>query len=67
VEHLVEGVAELRVSVVDEEPERLLVAALHQQVARLLRDPAPIRVGGTGDVLDPPGRQRDEEQDVDPR
>src|ERR671919_2676297 len=39
-EDLVEGVAELRVAVVDEKPEWLLVAELHDQVARLLDDPA---------------------------
>jgi hypothetical protein len=43
-ENLVEGVAELRVAVVDEEPERLLVLELHGQVARLLSDPAAVRV-----------------------
>ena len=41
---VVEGLAELRVSVVDEEPERLLITELHHQVARLLRDPAPSRL-----------------------
>ena len=40
-EDLVEGVAELRVAVVDEKPERSLVAQLHDQVARLLDDPGP--------------------------
>jgi hypothetical protein len=64
--NLVEGVAELRVAVVDEEPERLLVAELYHQVARLLRDPAPVRIGGASDVLDPSRRQRDKEHDVDP-
>jgi hypothetical protein len=39
-EDLVEGVAELAVSIVDEEPEPLLVAELHDQVACLLRGPA---------------------------
>jgi hypothetical protein len=65
-EHLVEGVAELRVSVVDEEQERLLVAELQDEIARLLGDRAPVRVGGSGHVLDPPGCERDEEQHVDP-
>ena len=58
--------AELRVAVVDEKPERLLVAELHDQVARLLSDPASVRVRAAGDVLDPARRQRDEEQGVDP-
>src|SRR5919106_2614357 len=65
-EDLVEGVAELRVAVVDEKPERLLVAELHDQVARLLDDPAAVRIRGAGDVLDPPGRERYEEEHVDP-
>lgn len=65
-EDLVEGVTELRVAIVDEEPERLLVAELHDEVARLLGDPASVRIRAAGDVLDPPSRERDEEQDVDP-
>jgi hypothetical protein len=44
----------------------VLVAELHNEVARLLGDPAFVRVRGAGDVLDPPGRVRDEEEDVDP-
>jgi hypothetical protein len=52
--------------VVDEEPERLLVAQLHHEVARLLRHPTSIRIRRARDVLDPPGRKRDEEQNVDP-
>jgi hypothetical protein len=63
---LVEGVAELCVAIVDEEPERLLVAELHDEVARLLSRPAAVWVRRAGDVLDPPSRQRDEEQHVDP-
>jgi hypothetical protein len=63
---LIEGVAEFRVAIMDEEPERLLVAELHDEVARLLGDPASVRVSAGGDVLDPPGRERDEEEDVDP-
>src|SRR6266536_2907969 len=43
-ENLVKGVAELCVAVVDEKPERLLVAELHDQVARLLGDPAAVRI-----------------------
>jgi hypothetical protein len=34
-------VAELPVPIVDEEPERLVVAELHGEVACLLGDPAP--------------------------
>jgi hypothetical protein len=65
-EGLIEGVAELRVAVVDEEPERLLPAQLHDEVASLLGDPVAVRVRRASDVLDPPRRERDEEQDVDP-
>jgi hypothetical protein len=65
-EDLVEGVAELRVAVVDEQPERVLVAELHAQVARLLCDPAPVGIRAGGDVLDPSRRERDEEQHVNP-
>jgi hypothetical protein len=57
LEDVVEGVAEPRVAVVDEEPERLLVAELHDKVARLLGDPAAVRVRRAGDVFDPPGRE----------
>ena len=46
--------------------QRLLVAELHHQVSRLLRCPAAVGVRGTGDVLDPSSRQRNEEQHVDP-
>ena len=65
-EDLVEGVAELGVAIVDEEPKRLLFAELHDEVARVLGRPAPVRVRAAGDVLDPPGRERDEKQHVDP-
>src|SRR6266496_993431 len=65
-EDLVEGVAELRVAIVDEESDGVLVAELHGEVARLLGDPVPIRVRRASHVLDPPRRERDEEQDVDP-
>jgi len=56
-EHLVEGAAELRVAVVDEKPERLLIPELHHEVARLLGRPLPVRVRGAGEVLDSPGRE----------
>ena len=39
-EDVVEGAADLRISVADEEPERLLFAELHDKVACLLGDPA---------------------------
>ena len=37
------GVAELRVAIMDEEPEWLLVAEPDDEVARLLGDPAAVR------------------------
>jgi len=40
-EDLIEGVAELRVAIVNEKSKRLLVTELHDEVARLLGDPAP--------------------------
>src|SRR6266540_2207778 len=50
----------------DEESDGVLVAELHGEVARLRGDPVPIRVRRASHVLDPPRRERDEEQDVDP-
>src|SRR5436309_1915914 len=50
----------------DQEPVRMLAPELHGEVARLLGYPASVRVRAAGDVLDPPGRERDEEEDVDP-
>src|ERR671931_836639 len=57
---------EFRVAVVYEEPERVLVADLHDKVARLLCGPASVGIRGGGDVSDPSRRQRDEEQLIDP-
>src|SRR6266487_4541734 len=54
-EDLVKGVAELRVAVVDQEPEPVLLAELHDQVAGLLANPCTVRVGRAREVLDPPG------------
>jgi hypothetical protein len=65
-EDLVEGVREFRVAVVYEESEGVLIAELHDEVARLLGCPAPVGIRGGGDVLDPSRRERDEEQHVDP-
>jgi hypothetical protein len=42
------------------------VVEVHQQVPRLLHHPRPIRVARTGEVLDPPRPDRDEEQHVQP-
>ena len=47
-------------------PERLLTREPHGEVARLLSDSASVRVGTAGEVLDPSGRERDEEEDIDP-
>ena len=57
-EDVVEGVAELRVAIVDEEPERLLLAQLHDEVASLLGHPSAVRVRRAGDVLDTSRRER---------
>lgn len=57
---------ELPVAVMNEKPERLVIAELHHDVARLLGDPATVGIGGARDVLDPARRERDEEQDVNP-
>ena len=63
---LIESVTEFAVAVVEQEPEGLLpVGEEHQQVSRLLCDPAPIRVGCARDELDPATLERDEEEDVD--
>src|SRR6266511_4972435 len=43
---LVEAATELPVAIVDQQPERLLIAELHDQVARLLGRPASIRIRG---------------------
>jgi hypothetical protein len=51
-------VAELRVPVVYEEPECVLVAELHDEIPRLLGNPASVRARGAGDVLDPSRRAR---------
>ena len=64
-EDFLEGVAELPVPIMDQKPERLLIAKLHEKVARLLRHPASVGIRAAGDVLDPPRRERDEEQHVD--
>src|SRR6266849_9952858 len=64
-EHIIEPAAELPIPIVNEQPEGLVIAELHDEVARLLGDPASIRVRGAGDVLDPSRRQRDEEENVD--
>jgi hypothetical protein len=64
-EDLVEGGAELRVAVVDQEPnvgERIGEA----EVARLLRDPAPIRIFAGAGEADAAALKLDEEEHVVP-
>jgi len=66
-EDFVEGAAELRVAIVDQQLEsRLMLAQLHGEIASLLGDPGAVRVGCAGDQLEPAGRERDEEEDLDP-
>jgi hypothetical protein len=67
LEDAVEGAAELRVAVVDQEARALAaVVEIHQQVPRLLGHPGRIRVARAGDVLDPARPDRDEEEHVEP-
>src|SRR5206468_9704315 len=64
-EDLVEPAPELRVAVVDQQPEPLIIAQPHHQVASLLRRPTALRVRRARDVPDPSRRERDEQQHVD--
>ena len=67
LEDAVEGAAELRVAIVDQEARPLAaLVEIHQQVARLLRHPGRVRVARACEVLDPAGADRDEEQHVQP-
>jgi hypothetical protein len=53
---LVEGAAELGVAIVDQQLELLrLLAQLHDEVARLLRDPRPVRIRAARDEREPAG------------
>src|SRR5712691_4846250 len=66
-EDLVELACELAVAVTDQKPRLdVLIAKLHQQVARLLGHPATVRVGRDPGDADAPGRKFDEEQHVEP-
>jgi hypothetical protein len=59
VEDLVEAAAKLAVAVVEEEAKGLLpIVEEHQQVARLLCDPATIRIGRARHELDPAALER---------
>src|SRR6266536_5850352 len=66
-EDLVELAGELAVAVADEKPRKAdtVVVELHQQVARLLRHPAAVRIGRDPGEVDATGRELDEEQDVE--
>src|SRR5206468_4251392 len=57
---------ELAVAITDQELRAdALVLELHQQVARLLRHPAAVRVGRDPGQVDTPGRKLDEEQHIE--
>src|SRR5437870_10926958 len=65
-EYLVEGSAELRIAVVDQEAHRARPnAAVDHEVARLLSCPRPARVPGGAGEVNPAGVQLDEEQHVE--
>lgn len=67
LEDAVEGAAELRVPIMDQEARPLAaVAEIHQQVACLLAHPHRVGVARTREVLDPARADRDEEQHVQP-
>ena len=66
-EDVVEGAAELRVAIMDQQLElRLMLARLHDEVASLLGDPGAVGVGSAGDELEPARREREEEEHIDP-
>jgi hypothetical protein len=66
-EDLVEGSRELAVAVADQEPRPLLLfGPLHHQVARLLRDPSTVRVGGHTSEMDAPTLELNEEEHMQP-
>ena len=63
----VKGAAELRIPVVDQKPGLLaVIVKVHQQVARLLQHPRAVRVARTGDALDAPAADTDEDEHVQP-
>jgi hypothetical protein len=55
---------ELAVAVADQDPRKrsAVVVELHKQIARLLSDPAAVRVGRDPGEMDPTRRELDEEQ-----
>jgi hypothetical protein len=65
LEHLVEGGAELGVSIVDHEREVLAaILQTHREAPRLLGRPRPIRIGGDTSEMHASARELDEGQDV---
>jgi hypothetical protein len=67
VEDVVEGAGELRIPIANKEAHSSAPLAQHQaQVAGLLGNLSPIRVGGHPGEVDPPGVQLDEEQHAQP-
>ena len=66
-EHRVEPGGESAVPVPDEVPEPPgLITEVHQQVPGALGDPWPVRVGRDAEQPDPPGRELDDEEEVQP-
>src|SRR6266542_4158554 len=67
VEDGVEGAAELRIAVMDQEPGPVAATVdVHQQVARLLQHPGAVGVARAGYVLDPAAADADEHEYVQP-
>jgi hypothetical protein len=65
--YLIEAASELAVAIVKQNAEALPpVGELHQQIPRLLCDPAAIGVARAGDELDPAALEGDEEEHVGP-
>jgi hypothetical protein len=66
-EDVVEGTGELRIPITNKEAHSSAPLAQHEaQVAGLLGDPSPIRVGGHPGEVDSPSVQLDEEQHIQP-
>src|SRR5664279_291338 len=66
-EHAVERRSELRVAIPDQKPDRSdPLAQIHDQVARLLRDPRPARMTGNPEDVDAPSLGFDHEEDIQP-
>ena len=65
-EHVVEGSGELSGAVADQEPEPVIVAESHEEVAGGLGGQWPRRVGGDPGEMHSTGVHLDDEQDVEP-